>query len=431
MSLQIFMNHSGLLGRTAASALLAIAITLGFSDNAKAFSMKNANSHSPLTNAVSDELAPQLQAALDQSLGDIPGASVAIVSPKGTWFGVSGLANLETGTAVVPEDRFQIGSITKTFVATTVLQLAEEGKLSLDDTLDDWLPSAVTDSIPNHERITIRQLLSHTSGVADYLDALFLQAQTNPAVFLRDWQPEELIALTEGQTPDFEPGESWQYSNTNYILLGAIVEAATNSNVASEIRSRIIEPLELDDTFFAQEEEIPGGFVNGYWDFDGDGELNDVTGANMSWAWTTGAMVSNPQDLVSFIKALLVDGKLLESDSLEQMLTFVKPIASDNYSAYGLGIGSLESPGRLWYGHRGLTLGHRANLFYSPIEDIIYVELINLSTDQNISNPIFTVWRAAQEPVASVPEPGVIPGLILFVGVLLTLNCFSNARYRS
>jgi D-alanyl-D-alanine carboxypeptidase len=195
-----------------------------------------------------------------------------------------------------------------------------------------------------------------------------------------------------------------------------IVESATQSNLASEIRSRIIEPLDLEDTFFADEEEIPGGFVSGYWDFDNDGTLNDISIANMSWAWSAGAMVSNSQDLIRFIEALLVKDKLLETETLTQMLTFVNSILSDSYDAYGLGIGRLESPGRLWYGHRGLTLGYRSNVFYSPIEDIFYVELINTRTNQNISNPIFAVWRAAQEPTASVPEPATIPALLVIIG---------------
>lgn len=416
------MKYLGLLGKTAASVVLTIAVTVGISEDAKAALTGASVSSYAVTNPVSDSLELQLQNALDQSLGDIPGASVAIISPKGSWVGVSGVSNLQTGTEVVLEDRFQIGSITKTFVATTVLQLVEEGKLSLEDNLAQWLPPEVVSAIPNSESITVRQLLNHTSGVSDYLDPLFGLAQTNPAVFLNDWQPEELVSFIYGQEPLFEPGASWGYSSTNYILLGMIVESVTNSSMKSEIRSRILEPLNLENTFFAAEEEIPGGFVNGYWDFDNDGSLNDITIANMSWAWAAGAMVSNSQDLVRFIEALLINDELLELESKEQMLTFVKPILSENYAAYGLGIGSLESPGRLWYGHRGLTLGYRSNLFYSPIEDIVSVELINLATDRNISNPIFSVWRAAQDPATSVPEPAMIPSLLSLIGGGLLLK---------
>lgn len=406
--------------RTAALVALATAVALGISGNAKAQVLTQVSNTTPSlftggdnpssTNTVSDDLAVQLQATLNQSLDTIPGAAVGIVSPQGTWLGASGLSNLATETAVVPEDRFQIGSITKTFVATTVLQLMEEGTLTLEDTLNEWLSSEIVDTIPNHESITIRQLLNHTSGIYDYTEQLFRNAQNNPTLFFEDWSPEELIAFTYGQEPYFVPGESWQYSNTNYILLGMIAEAATNSTIASEIRSRIVEPLSLNNTFFAEEEEIPGGFVHGYWDFNQNGSLDDVTSVNMSWAWATGAMVSNTQDLARFVQGLL-GGELLEPDSLNQMLTFVEPITSNDYSAYGLGIGSSGTSERLWYGHRGLTLAYRSNMWYLPNEGITYIELINTRTNDNLSRPILTALRE-QEAVASVPEPSVLSGLL-------------------
>jgi D-alanyl-D-alanine carboxypeptidase len=169
------MKYLGLLRKTASLVVLTVAITVGIPEDAKASLVNDSISSYPVTNPVDDELALQLQAALDNSLGGIPGASVAIISPQGSWIGVSGVSNLETGAAVVSDDRFQIGSITKMFVATTVLQLVEEGKLSLDDTLDKWLSSEVVGAIPYHESITVRQLLNHTSGLSDYLGPLFQQ----------------------------------------------------------------------------------------------------------------------------------------------------------------------------------------------------------------------------------------------------------------
>lgn len=412
-----------LIYQTAVSVVLTVAVALSALEKTKAASLvSNSNNNSfladlvssnSLPNPVSDNLARELQITLDQSLDDIPGAVFGIISPRGTWIGTSGFSNLATSTPLVVEDRFQIGSITKMFVATTVLQLVEEGTLTLEDTLDKWLPSETVSNIPNYKEITIRQLLNHTSGIYDYTDALFAQAQINPTLVLREWSPEQLVAFTYAQEPYFVPGESWQYSNTNMILLGLIVETATNSNIASEIRSRIIEPLKLNDTFFAEEEDIPGGFVRGYWDFDRNGTLDDLSFVNLSWAWTSGAMVSNAPDLTRFIAGLL-SGELLTPESLDQMLTFVKPTGSNNNDAYGLGIERLESPGRLWYGHRGSNLAFTSKILYSPIEDIIYVELVNTRTLNNISSPILATYRTAlqQERATSVPEPGVIPALI-------------------
>jgi len=405
---------------TVASASLIASLGLSATAHAASFDESLINNQflldvlnrNSLENTVSDATAEQLQITLDQVRDDIPGAFLGIINPERTWVGVSGVSNLQTETPLTLEDRFEIGSITKTFVATIILQLVEEGKIGLDDPITDRLSVEVLANIPNFEKITIRQLLNHTSGIADYTLPLFFQAQTNPGVFLQDWQPEELLTFITNQNPYFAPGESWEYSNTNVILLGLIIEAVTESNMAAEIRSRILEPLELNDTFFAEEEEIPGGYVNAYWDFDGDGNFNDVSGANLSWAWAAGAMVSNPIDLARFISGLL-SGQLLAENSLEQMLTFEQPINSDNYDAYGMGIGALESPLRQWYGHRGLTLAHRSNLFYSPTDNIIYIELINSRDLDNISNPLFAIWRAEQQPPTPIPEPGNIWGLLL------------------
>ncbi|MDB9374143.1 serine hydrolase domain-containing protein [Nodularia sphaerocarpa] len=373
-----------------------------------------------ISSPVNQDLAQQLQTALDQARGDIPGASVAIISPEGTWFGSSGVSNLATGVPVQPSDRFQIGSITKTFVATTVLQLVEENILSLEDKLTERLPSSVTDSIPNADQITIRQLLNHTSGISDYVDVLFSQAAVNPGVFLNRWEPEQLVSFINALEPRFNPGESWEYSNTNFLLLGMVVEAATNGNIANEIRDRILEPLALSNTFFAEQEAIPGDYVRGYWDFDQDGTLNDITGANLSWAWSTGAMISNTADLATFIQSL-ISGELLEPDTLQEMLTTISPITSNNYSAYGLGIGTLESPNRFWYIHRGQTLGYRSNMWYSPLENITYIELINSRSSQNLAGATLTTLRRYQPP-ASVPEPGFVPGLLLIVTIGLTFR---------
>ncbi|WP_413160460.1 serine hydrolase domain-containing protein [Capilliphycus salinus ALCB114379] len=423
------MKFSSFKVQITASIGLAIAILIGLTETVKSASLVEDISENPFLlevvnsssfeNTVSDQLDEQLNLIFDETTDDIPGAFLAIISPRGTWLGTSGFSSLENQTPLTNEDRFQIGSITKTFVATVVLQLVEEGTLTLEDTLDEWLSSEVLENIPNSEQITIRQLLNHTSGIVDYSLPLFFQAQNNPGVFLREWQPEELLTFIANQNAYFSPGESWEYSNTNVILLGLIVEAVTGSNIAAEIRSRILEPLGLNNTFFAEEEPIPGGYVNAYWDFDGDGSFNNVSQANLSWAWAAGAMVSNPTDMARFIAGLL-SGKLLETESLAEMLTVVEATNSENYDAYGLGIGALESPLRQWYGHRGLTLAHRSNLFYSPTDDIIYIELINSRDLDNISNPVFRAWRQAQEPIASVPEPGMLSGFgVVFLGGFL------------
>lgn len=340
---------------------------------------------------VDNDLAQSLQNTLDSVLAETVGVSAAIVSPEETWFGASGLANLRANTPVTPSDRFQIGSITKTFVATTVLQLMEEGKLTLEDTLDQWLPGEVVSMIPGGGDVTIHQLLNHTSGISDYLGIL-LDSGIN---LFREWQPNELVGLIAAQPLSFTPGTSWQYSNTNYILLGMIVENVTGTSIASEIRSRILEPLKLDNTFFAEAEAIPGGFVSGYWDIDQDGDLDDMSFISLSLVGSAGAMVSNTEDLVDFAKGLF-EGDLLEATSLQQMLTFTEAVGSRAFSGYGLGVAQLNTPDDLIYGHNGLTLGYRANLWYLPEEKLVYADLQNTRTINNFIEPLLATWRQDQ-----------------------------------
>ena len=207
------------------------------------------------------------------------------------------------------------------------------------------------------------------------------QALLDPTVFLKDWQPEELVELTKDLQPFFAPGESWQYSNTNYILAGMIIEAATGNNIAAEIRSQILEPLNLENTFFAQEEEIPGGYVSGYLDFDLDGNLDDVSIANLSWSWTSGAIVSNTEDLTQFAQALY-EGELLSTASRSEMFTVVD--TGRGYS-YGLGMMSFETPdlGTV-VGHRGGSLGFSSNMWYSSSDNFTYVDLVNGRTEEEL-----------------------------------------------
>lgn len=337
-----------------------------------------------------DDPTQLLQNTLDQIFTGV-GISTAIVSDDIAWYGASGTANLTTNTPVTSSDRFQIGSITKTFVATTVLQLIEENQLSLEDTLNQYLPSEIVSQIPDGANITIRQLLNHTSGIPDYLSVL-LDEGVN---LFREWQPEALVEFIANQPLSFSPGTSWQYSNTNYILLGMIVENITNNSLATEIRTRILEPLQLDNTFVADTEAVPGGFVSGYWDINVDGNLDNTDFISPSIVDAAGAMVSNTEDLVDFAQALF-GGDLLEPTTLDQMLTFVDAFNSRAFSGYGLGVARLNTPDELIYGHSGLTLGYRANMWYVPEDDLVYIDLQNTRTIDNFIDPLLTTWREYQ-----------------------------------
>ncbi len=352
----------------------------------------------PVKPTLNPELIATLDAALDANRPpDVPGAAAAIIGPGGDWFGASGVSDIANQTPLQTDDRFEAGSITKTFVATAILHMVEEGLLSLEDTLTDWLPVSTTALIPHAEVITIRQLLRHTSGIADYLDVLTDGVRANPTVFFQQWQLAELIRFIEGVPSSFEPGTSWHYSNTNYILAGLVIEAVTGNSYAQEIRRRILTPLNLQDTFTAEVEDIPGGYIDGYLDFDDNGTLEPVTRVtNLSWAGSAGSLISTLADLGIFFNALF-KGKLLRPESVALMLATI-PVNSANYDAYGMGIGTLESRRRFWYAHRGQTLAFRGNLWYSPLEDIIYVELLNGRSRDNLVRDLVPAYRNGLNP---------------------------------
>lgn len=196
------------------------------------------------------------------------------------------------------------------------MQLTEEGTLSLEDTLTDWLPTEISSLIPNASEITLEQILNHTSGIADYLDVLTGQALSNPALFLQEWESSQLLGFLDGIEPFFEPGTDWQYSNSNYILAGLVIEAATGNSYGQEIRDRILAPLSLDNTFVAGEEEIPGGYIKSYWDFNNQGTLDNLSITNLSWTGSAGSIISNTEDLAAFFDGLLVvvEGELTFAD---------------------------------------------------------------------------------------------------------------------
>ncbi|MEM8611537.1 MAG: serine hydrolase, partial [Cyanobacteria bacterium P01_H01_bin.105] len=207
-------------------------------------------------------LIPTLKTALDTSLA--PGATLAVVMGDGSvWSGAAGIADLENGTPMSVDATMDIGSITKPMVAVTLLQLMQEDRVSLDDTLGQWLPD-VSGKIENSETITLRQLLNHSSGIPDFLDDDFLAAIVSDPDHI--WMPEDFLQLAYGESSDFAPGERHSYSNTNYTLLGLIIEAVTGDTLAGQLRSRIFAPLGMNDSSVVSESSMPGDFLRGYLD---------------------------------------------------------------------------------------------------------------------------------------------------------------------
>jgi len=323
-------------------------------------------------------IAGELQEILHnaRSIYDINGISAAVLIPgEEIWLGASGVSH-ET-VVINSEMLFCGGSVTKTFTAALILQLAEEGVLSLDDSLYQWLP--VYPHIDS--TITIRQLLNHTSGVADYNDHPTIWS-TIASDVTKYWTPEEIVTSFV-LSPYSSPGEEFHYSNTGYILLGMIIKEASGSNVSTQLRVRFFIPLELNRTFLASEESITLDIAHGWYDLDNNGVLDDVMDIPLtafhSLTWTAGDIVCSAEDLARWIKALL-EGEVINQTSLDQMLTFSFPPATNMYSNYGLGMGQLGpffAEGAQAFGHAGDWIGYASVMVYLPEHNASFTIMVN------------------------------------------------------
>jgi D-alanyl-D-alanine carboxypeptidase len=321
----------------------------------------------------------ELQRAVDAlAAAGAPGA-VALVRDDDRIIRVaSGYGNLAKRTPLRARDRFRVGSSTKSFVAAAVLQLAGEGKLALDDSVERWLPGLV----PNGGQITIRQLLNHTSGLADYApeeDETFIRRVL--ANRRKTWQPRELVAIATARQPLFAPGARWSYSNTGWILLGLIVEAASGNPLEAELQERIFAPLRLRATSFGTKARIAGRYAHGY-SRVGARRRFDISVLNQSWAWAAGAIVSTTHDLARFYRALL-DGRVLRPDLLAEMKTTV-PTPSP-VQRYGLGLIRTRLPCGVFWGHGGETLGYQS--FADSRADGKRQLMIAVNADQSLLGP--------------------------------------------
>jgi D-alanyl-D-alanine carboxypeptidase len=303
---------------------------------------------SPATGAAPPKRANLAQLARSLVKAGAPGAIVYVRTPTATRSAAAGFADVTTHATMHASDRYRIASVSKAFVAVVVLQLEAEGRLDIDDPVERWLPGLV----PNGGAITLRELLNHTSGLFNYTDdpAFFQSVVANSA---RIWTPLELVTFAFGHAPIFPPGTNWSYSNTNYVLLGLVVEAVTGKPLGQSLQERVFAPLSLTSTSFPAGIELDATFAHGYITL-GAGPLIDITPAlNPSWAWAAGGIVSNAADVTTFYRALLT-GRLLPAAQLAEMKV-PTPVAG----TYGLGISaSFTNCGRA-FGHDGDFPGWR------------------------------------------------------------------------
>jgi D-alanyl-D-alanine carboxypeptidase len=309
--------------------------------------------------------SPEIEAKLDQLMADTmkkynaPGMTMGIWVPgKGSFVRAKGVADLATGRKMDTRDIFRIGSLTKTFTATVILQLVDEGKVRLDDSLHKFYPK-----VPNSRNITVRQLLNMTSGIHSYTELEWVQKAFFTDRF-RAWSPAELVKAAIAVKPDFPPGKGFHYSNTNYVLLGIIIEKITGNKLEDEIQRRIVDRLRLSHTVFPTGPEIGEGAIHGYM-YD-NGKPDDWTRDNVSWGWAAGAMISNMYDLKTYIKAIN-DGTFLSKKLQEERLSSwvdMELAHKEIMTTLKYGLGVFTAGG--FVGHNGGLPGYVNLAMYHP-----------------------------------------------------------------
>ncbi|MCI0714302.1 MAG: beta-lactamase family protein [Chloroflexi bacterium] len=320
---------------------------------------------------------------------DDPALVVQVSAPDGVWSAAAGMANDER--AAVVEDRFRIGSMSKTFVAVTTLLLVEDGVFELDDSAANWLPQEVVDNIANVDRVTIRQLLSMRSGIEDYLgmDDFWAEVAYDPTY---EWTELDVLLFVYGLDPLFEPDEDYSYSNTNYILMELVLEEASGQPLHTLIRDLILEPLNMENTYTQVTESLPGGFVNGYSDFDGDGIPENVSNINDGAGLADGGLISNVGDLTTFYQALCREQSLLSDESMAELLDF-QPV--DDSEGYSLGLNGWFGDDFEFWGHEGGVLGFLSIGVCVPEEQVTII-VLSASEDVDPFEVVLDIFDATE-----------------------------------
>jgi D-alanyl-D-alanine carboxypeptidase len=329
---------------------------------------------------IDEELRRTLQDDLDRVRENqwLPGVSAAVIIPgQGVWTGTSGVADQRTRQPVTPDTLFAVGSVTKPFVAALMLQLAARGELDLDDRLSRWVPD-----FPNGDEITLRQMLGHTSGAADFVDDPgFTKAQERrPGAA---WAPEDTLRYVG--KPTARPGEEWSYSNTNYVLAGLVIERAAGMPAGRLLHRRLLAGPAYSRILLQPEQRPRGAVATGHEDRDAD-RLPDplptrgyVPGrALASAAWTAGGMLATPEALARAADGIFRGG-LLPADARKAMTSF-EPTGMEEFE-YGLGLARVALGDETVWWHNGEYPGFHADLAYLPEQQVTIVALNNFQRD--------------------------------------------------
>lgn len=324
-----------------------------------------------------------------------PGVIVGIWIPgKGTYVSAQGKANLATAEPMQIGDHMRIGSVTKTFTVTVLLQLVQKKILGLDDPVSKYVSY-----VPNGNKITLRMLANMTAGLFSYTkDEKFTHdVYTDPR---RPYTPRQLLNIAFKHKPMFTPGTGWDYSNTNTVLLGVILEKVTGKTMGQLFDEYSFNPLGLSNTVWPSSTALPGPYAHGITENPFDEKTQDATHWNPSWAFTAGQLISTIQDLGTWAKACATGAQI--SPALQkQRLTWVKFPPLNPNNTYGLGIVYKDG----WLGHQGSIPGYNTMSYYLPKQDATMIVLVNSDIPTKNASPASALFRA----LAEIVTPGNVP----------------------
>lgn len=338
------------------------------------------------------------QARLDHAIpagmpeAALPGVLVGVWKPDEVpYVRAFGVRDTTTGEPMSTELSMRIGSITKTFTTTAVLQLVDQGSIGLDDPVGRYVPDA-----PNGNQVTIRQLAAMRSGLYDYSEHT---EPPNPGEELRQYAPEELIRLAASRPPIFAPDDRFDYNNTNTVLLGLAVEQASGQALRDYIRDHLTQPLDMRHTLLPVGAEFPSPHAQGYTRRP-DGQIVSAAGWNTSWGWAAGAMISTLDDLRIWVPSVAA-GTLLSPATQAERLVFQLAPSEGAGARYGLGLEDQNG----WIGHNGNLDGYQSYAYYLPPEGTTLIMLVNSNVEVLGVWNFFTELANTVSPAHTWPLP--------------------------
>ncbi|WP_329468090.1 serine hydrolase domain-containing protein [Streptomyces sp. NBC_01431] len=399
------MRYSRIHWRKACVGLTATAVLAVPASTANAYGLLSTQSPSPSASASSDtgfaNLTPAVAARLDTAIkqvmreANVPGVAVSVSAPgKGSYVKAFGVADKSTGAPMKPDLYVRIGSETKTFTVTALLQLVDQGKLAIDDPISKYVKG-----VPNGDKIRLRDLADMRSGLFNYSeDPGFVKAfLTNPK---KPMTPQQLLDYSFKHPVAFQPGTRFVYCNTNLILLGLVVEKVGGMPLHDIITQKVLKPAGLNHTVFPTGAEFPNPHAQGYTNQTLSGKVENSTDWNPSWAWAAGAMISNLPDLKSWAHTLAT-GTLLSAKTQAARLRFLPtPIPG---AGYGLGILNVQG----WIGHNGSLPGYETLTVYLPEAKATMVVVLNTDILHNNIEPSTLFGQA----ITRIVSPGHVFGL--------------------